>query len=511
MQKDITFLENELWYGGAVAYGIKYPISKEDFFQLDLQMNRTWNQFNPVFLSNKGRYIWVEKGRQIVFNQGVIQLDASDYELVLAGTTLKEAVLSATEKHYKPTGTTPNPLAFRVPQYCSWVVLLWSQDQQGILDYARSIIANGYKPGLLIIDDTWQQDYGVWEFAKERFPNPKKMMEELKSLGFSVSMWICPYISPDTPSRIGKKNGIFDHLEADTLIMDGDIPRFARWWEGFSAGLDFTKPQAKKWLNEQTQRLQNEYGVVGFKLDGSDPPYWGEDYADGNLQSTLWVDSIDNSLKEARACYRLAGQPIIQRLNDKAHRWDSDPDELILGLSSLLPSIMAQGLIGYYYGCPDMVGGGMSRDFVDKSGLDDELIIRWCQASALLPMIQFSLDVWNRKQNRVAEYCKKALDLREGLTAYLVEMLEYASKTGIPAVRYLEFDYPNQDLAFVKDEFMLGDKYLVAPVLEKGALMRKVVFPEGKWKDIYDGKEYAEGVYDVDAPIDKLPVFEKIK
>ena len=153
----------------------------------------------------------------------------------------------------------------------------------------------------------------------------------------------------------------------------------------------------------------------------------------------------------------------------------------------------------------------MSRDFIDKRGLDDELIIRWCQASALLPMIQFSLDVWNRKQNRVAECCKKALDLREQLTPYLVEMLQYASKTGIPAVRYLEFEYPNQDLAFIKDEFMLGDRYLVAPVLEKGALTRKVVFPAGKWKDISDDKQYTGGTFTVDAPIDKLPVFERIK
>lgn len=252
-----------------------------------------------------------------------------------------------------------------------------------------------------------------------------------------------------------------------------------------------------------------DYGVAGFKLDGGDPSYWDKDYKDGNLQSMLWIDSIDNAFKETRSCYKLAGQPIIQRLNDKRHLWHSENAEP--GLSSLLPFIMTQGLVGYMYGCADMVGGGRASDFLYKSNLDDELIIRWCQASALLPMIQFSLDVWNRKQNRVAECCKKAVDIREKFMPYLLEKLEEASHTGVPAVRYLEFEFPGRGFERMTDEFMLGEKYLVAPVLEKGAEEREVVFPAGKWRDTEDGEIFGEGRHTVCAPIDKLPVFEKIQ
>lgn len=278
------------------------------------------------------------------------------------------------QKHYPPSGKTPDITAFAAPQYCSWTVFLWSRNQQKILDYARSIVKNGFKPGILIIDDTWQKDYGV---------------------------------------------------------------------------------------------------------------------------------------KEARCLYKLANKPIIYRLNDKKHVWKSTPKGE-LGLSSLIPCILTQGLVGYVFGCPDMVGGGLSCDFIDKSGLDDELIVRWCQASALLPMVQFSLDVWNRKQNRVAEICKKTMDLREKLTPYIVEKLTEAGKSGVPAVRYLEYEYPSSGYNGITDEFMLGEKYLVAPVLEKGADKRKVVFPAGKWKDILSGEVYLGGVFEVSAPIDKLPVFEKI-
>ncbi len=510
----IIFLQDELWYGGAVAYGEKYPISAESFFEISLNATYT-NQLNPVFLSNKGRYIWFEKGGKITFNKGVIEIDGADYELVQAGSTLKDASLAAAFKHYKPTGTMPDKRAFLAPQYCSWVVLLWHQNQQALLEYARGIVKKGFKPGLFIIDDTWQKDYGVWEFNKDYFPDPKAMMKELQDMGFLVSMWIAPYLSLDAPYVNEDAPGVFEHIKNNRLLMDLDkkgFPYILRWWEGFSGTLDFRNDSAVEWINAQTQRLERDYGVVGYKLDGGDPIFIRDERFDGMKLNQLWIDSIDNKFKEARSCYKLAGQPIIQRLNDKGHLWEKDADdELLMGLSSLLPLIMVQGLIGYYYGCADMVGGGLSSDFIDKSHLDDELIIRWCQASALLPMVQFSLDVWNRDANRVAECCKKAMDIREQFLPYLLEMLENASHTGIPAIRFMEYDYPNQGLEGIKDQFMLGEKYLVAPVLKKGAEERSVKFPVGEWKDIADGKIYDGGkTHTVSAPLDKLPIFEKI-
>ncbi len=511
----INFLENELWYGGAVAWGEKYPIGAEDEFSIDLSFNTTYNQLNPVFISNKGRYLWLEEAGKVAFNKGIIEIDAPCYELEQAGTTLKEASLAVAWKHYPPTGTMPDKRAFLGPQYCSWVVLLWHQNQEALLNYARGIVEKGYKPGLFIIDDTWQKAYGVWEFNKDYFPDPHKMIDELKEMGFLVSLWIAPYVSLDTPYINEDAPGVWKHLKEKRLVMDDEKPTrplVCHWWEGFSGMLDFRNESAVKWINDQTSRLEKEYGIAGYKLDGGDPPYLGIERKDGNELNQLWIDSIDNAFKEARCCWKLGGQPIIQRLNDKAHIWETDPSVYLrLGLSSLLPLIMAQGLSGYYYGCADMVGGGMSSDFIDKSHLDDELIIRWCQASALLPMIQFSLDVWNREANGVAKCCKKAVDLRERLTPYLLEMLENASHTGIPALRFMEYDYPEQGMEGIKDQFMLGDKYLVAPVLTKGAAERAVKFPCGSWKDIEDGKIYEGGqTHTVPAPIEKLPVFEKL-
>lgn len=152
----------------------------------------------------------------------------------------------------------------------------------------------------------------------------------------------------------------------------------------------------------------------------------------------------------------------------------------------------------------------MSSDFIDTSKLDSELIIRWCEASILMPMAQFSYDVWNHEENRIAECCKKAMDLRESLLPYIIEMIDNASKTNQPVVRYMEYEYPDKEFAGIKTQFMLGSDYLVAPVLEKGVTEVSVRFPEGEWIDLADGKIYKKGKHTVSAPLEKLPVFKKV-
>ena len=57
-------------------------------------------------------------------------------------------------------------------------------------------------------------------------------------------------------------------------------------------------------------------------------------------------------------------------------------------------------------------------------------------------------------------------------------------------MRNLEYCFPGLGYADIKDEFMMGEKLLVAPVMEKGAMSRKVVLPPGKWRS-GDGQIYA--------------------
>ena len=70
-------------------------------------------------------------------------------------------------------------MLFVKPQYNTWIELIYDQREDRIRQYADDILANGFPAGVLMIDDNWQEDYGVWEFHPGRFQNPKAMMDRL--------------------------------------------------------------------------------------------------------------------------------------------------------------------------------------------------------------------------------------------------------------------------------------------------------------------------------------------
>ena len=67
---------------------------------------------------------------------------------------------------------------------------MYDQSENKILEYAKTLLNNGMPTGVIMIDDNWQEDYGVWQFSAKRFSNPKNMVAELHKLGFKVMLWI---------------------------------------------------------------------------------------------------------------------------------------------------------------------------------------------------------------------------------------------------------------------------------------------------------------------------------
>ena len=126
-----------------------------------------------------------------------------------------------------------------------------------------------------MIDDNWSEYYGGWRFNREAFPDPKAMIEELHSMGFRVMLWICPFITPDRAEfRELRGKGCLVHERNKHGVIK---PKMVDWWNGFSAVLDFSNPEAERWLRNELQKLMDEYGVDGFKLDAGDAMFYGED------------------------------------------------------------------------------------------------------------------------------------------------------------------------------------------------------------------------------------------
>ena len=193
-----------------------------------------------------------------------------------AGNNLASAYRYVSKAYFPPNGRIPDPAMFAVPQYNTWIELQYDQRESRILEYAKNIIDKGYPPGVLMIDDTWQANYGTWEFAADRFNDPKGMMAKLHGMGFKVMLWVCPFVSADSESfRYLAKKGLL--LLSNQTNKPVDWSRTAqnevaivRWWNGYSALLDLTNPDARTWFNDRPNHLVTNYGVDGFKFDADD-------------------------------------------------------------------------------------------------------------------------------------------------------------------------------------------------------------------------------------------------
>ena len=197
---NITPLPGERWWGGATALGSKMPFGNElPSFNLFNQNNN--NQVSPLLLSNKGRYIWSDQPFTFSVKQGVLNID-SPFEVVEAqkhGSTLRDAYVAAMKAHFPPSGKLPDSLFFTMPQYNTWIELMYNQNEKDVLKYADDIVKNGFPPGIIMIDDNWQHYYGNFEFKPDRFPNPKNMVKRLHDMGFKVMLWISPFVTADSP------------------------------------------------------------------------------------------------------------------------------------------------------------------------------------------------------------------------------------------------------------------------------------------------------------------------
>ena len=92
------------------------------------------------------------------------------------------------------------------------------------------------------------------------------------------------------------------------------------------------------------------------------------------------------------------------------------------------------------------------------------------------------------------------------------ELMKEASANGSPLMRTMFYEFPKDERCWkIEDQYMFGDKYLVAPVLNPSQASRTVYLPTGKWKHIFTGKEYEGGTtITVETPIENIPVFEKL-
>jgi alpha-glucosidase (family GH31 glycosyl hydrolase) len=500
-------LPGEFWWGGMAVRGTEMPFGADSDTTVDLIRSTSItgrDQCAALFVSCKGRYIWSNDPYVIRFSKGTITVDCRSEVILRDGFgTLKGAYLAAMKSHFPFDGRTPDSLFFTKPQYNTWIELNVYQNQEDVLKYAHGIIDNGFPAGVLMIDGGWQQDYGRYHFDLTKFPDPRAMTDELHKMGFRVMVWASPIVA--CSGRHYK-----DIRDKGWLIKDstGEIA-IRKWWSGFSAVLDLSNPEAAAWLDSEFAELHDIYGVDGYKMDAGDPYFYRDDDINyGHLTAHQQVTEFCRfgtkyPFNEYRSTWNAGGLPLVARLHDKAHSWTE-------GINMIAPDTIVQGLLGYPYCCPDMIGGGDEQYFNDNALLDREMVVRWAEASALTPMMQFSVAPWRILSGKELEAVRGAALLHEQFGEYIFSLARHSAKTGEPIARAMDYEYPDCGFEEINDQYMLGSEILVAPVTQKGAVTRTIRFPEGEWSGDDGSVVRGPQTLTVEAPLERLPYYKKI-
>jgi len=495
--------DTERWWGLAVGLGHIQPFDNARLF--DMQREDANNQLSPLLLSNHGRFLWTDTAITFAFVDGkpILPPGVSQSIVQADDHSLSGGYKAAMQRYFPPTNLLPDSLFFVRPQYNTWIELMYNQNQEDILRYAHSIIDHGLPPGILMIDDNWQRYYGNFDFKSERFTDAKAMIKELHDLGFKVMVWVCPFVSPDSPEarQLDKQGYLLKDPQGNMAVL--------RWWNGASACYDLTNPKALESLVETLQNAQLKYGIDGFKFDAGDNNCYASTpiaSAYSNVQHSLSYAQLGLyfPVNEFRSCWQMGNQPLVQRLGDKDYSWQA--------VQQLIPQMCVAGLLGYAYACPDMIGGGQWTSFLNvaEDAFDQALIVRSAQVHALMPMMQFSVAPWRVLSPDNMEIVRQMALLHEQFAPYIYQCARQSARSGEPIVRSMAYQFPDQQLDTCLTQFMLGDEYLVAPVVDQ-RLQRTVSLPKGLWQDELGNRYRGGKTYTIQVPLSRLPYFHRIK
>ncbi len=175
-------------------------------------------------------------------------------------------------------------------------------------------------------------------------------------------------------------------------------------------------------------------------------------------------------------------------------------------LAASIPMVINLGLSGISFTGADV--GGFSDD------VDPELLVRWAQLGAFYPFFRNHSNKGTRRQEPwvfgepYLTYVSNAIKLRYSLLPYIYYLFVEASREGLPVMRPLFMEFPDDELTYgLSDEFMLGGNLLVAPILTPGARARATYLPKVRWLDWWEGEVYGSGWHSIEAPLDRIPVF----
>ncbi|HEY4358517.1 MAG TPA: TIM-barrel domain-containing protein [Acidobacteriaceae bacterium] len=383
-------------------------------------------------------------------------------------------------------------------------------DAKAVLALAKSLRDDGMPCDVLGLEPGWQTHAYSCSFAwdRERFPDPAGFLKSAADMGFEVNLWEHAFTHPSAP--------VFRALEphsGDIAVWGGLVP-------------DFAGEMGRRIFGDYHGRALVDIGVSGFKLDECD----NSDFTEGWSfpDQSQFPSGVDGELMHAQ--FGLRYQDAIL---DQYRQRNKSTYGLVRSshaLASPYPFVLYSDLYDHRQFIRALVNASFSGllwcpEVRDASNEED--LIRRLQSVIFSPLamvnawyirnppwMQIDRDKNNRDQfseswRHLRDRCREIISWRMRLVPYLRAAFAVYERSGLPPFRALVMDYPHDPtLQHVDDEYMVGDRLLVAPIFA-GETERTVTLPDGQWRDFWTGEAIREKKFTLPATTRNIPVYVK--
>ena len=434
----------------------------------------------------------------------------------------------------------------RVPMMPAWAEGFWQcklryKTQEELLAVAREYKKRKLPLSVIVTDFFHWSLQGDWKFDPACWPDPDAMVRELDKMNVKLMVSIWPTVNENSANfETMKDNGWLVRTKGGGSATR---PFFDNKPSGpiFTHFYDPTNPGARKFVWSKVRDNYYKKGIKVWWLDACEPELT-EENEPANLRYHLGTG------QEVGCLYPMANQRTfyegMKEENETeyvmlcrsawagsqrygATVWSGDIQSTFEALQNQVRAGLNIGMSGIPWWTTDIggfYGGNINTPYFK------ELIVRWFQYGVFCPLFRLhgfreprtpagnmltsestgaANEVWSFG-DKAYEIIKEILFMRERLLPYVNEQMQLAHEKGIPPMRPLFFDFPDdKDCAAVDDEFLFGRDILVAPILEYEARKRKVYLPAGtSWTDAWTGKKISGGQWiEADAPLERIPVY----
>ena len=373
----------------------------------------------------------------------------------------------------------------------------------------------------IILDIYWfgkdiKGHMGNLEFLKDSFPDPKKMINDLKKENIKTILITEPFI-------------LTTSLKWDEAVKKGVLgktksgePFTYDFYFGNTGIVDIYDPKGKEWFWDIYKKYTSDYGVAGWWGDLGEPEVHPSDLVHStgtadevhNIYGHDWAklvyEGYQNDFPDTRPFILMrAGYSGSQRYG--MIPWSGDVNRSWGGLQPQPQIALSMGMQGLGYMHSDLGG------FAGGEKFDSELYTRWLQYGVFQPIFRphgqehiAPEPVFHDPKTKAL--AKKSIELRYSMLPYNYTLAFTNNQTGLPLMRPLFFEESdNKEYHNLSYAYLWGDDMLVAPVVKSGIVSMDVPFPkDANWYDFFTDEKFAGGRYHtVNVEEDHIPVFVK--